>query len=137
MDLPIKGGCMCGAVRFELISEPTAFVACHCRECQYVSGGAPAFSLPIASDQIRMIGGEPKIFENKADSGNSVWRSFCPDCGTPLFAGSSARPERSVVKAGALDDPNGLKLLANVWTSSAPDWAHLDPAIPHFETNPA
>lgn len=57
-------------------------------------------------------------------------------CGAQLFAGSQARPGRSVVKAGALDDPNGLKLLANVWTSSAPDWAHLDPAIPHFEKNP-
>ena len=34
-----------------------------------------------------------------------------------------------VVRLGVLDQPHGLKPTAAIWTSEAPDWASLDPAI--------
>lgn len=135
MDTPIEGGCMCGAIRFELSEDPLAFVACHCRECQYVSGGAPAFSVQVKRSAITVLKGTPRVFESDSETGNKVFRSFCADCGTPLFAGSERRPEFQALKAGALDDSNGLTLQAHFWTTSAPDWAHIDHDIPKFETN--
>ena len=35
----IKGGCYCGAVRYEFEGDVTATFQCHCRECQYFTGG--------------------------------------------------------------------------------------------------
>ena len=37
----LTGGCMCGAVRYELKSEPFDCGWCHCRTCQ-LNSGAPA-----------------------------------------------------------------------------------------------
>ena len=42
MIAPFQGGCACKAVRYEVASEPIAFALCHCRACQYASGGEPA-----------------------------------------------------------------------------------------------
>lgn len=39
MVAPFAGGCRCGAVRYEVSSEPVAFMLCHCRDCQYFAGG--------------------------------------------------------------------------------------------------
>jgi hypothetical protein len=37
---PISGGCLCGAVRFQVTTEPLDAYYCHCRMCQR-TGGAP------------------------------------------------------------------------------------------------
>ena len=53
MVAPFQGGCRCGAIRYEVSSEPLAVMNCHCRDCQYTSGGGfcgvcgtPVFSEP-------------------------------------------------------------------------------------------
>jgi len=35
-----KGGCACGAIRYELTADPMIVHACHCRDCQRITGGA-------------------------------------------------------------------------------------------------
>jgi hypothetical protein len=71
-----------------------------------------------------------------ADSGNEVTRQFCPVCGTHLFAKSSARPQFRVVRAGNLDKPSSIQPSMNIWTSSAPSWACLNPALERVEKQP-
>ena len=50
------------------------------------------------------LDGEPKVYTDAGDSGNSVYRSFCYDCGSSLFARINSAPNRVVLKAGALSD---------------------------------
>jgi hypothetical protein len=80
--------------------------------------------------------GELSEYTRTADSGNSVTRQFCPSCGTHLFARSSARPEFRVVRAGTLADPSSVRPTMNIWSTSAPAWACLDPSLEQIERQP-
>ena len=39
--MKLEGGCYCGALRYVAEGEPAMKAECHCRECQYITGGAP------------------------------------------------------------------------------------------------
>ncbi len=76
---------------------------CHCRECQYISGGGPNFFLLISQGGLEYVLGAPKEFR-RSDLDNAVTREFCSACGTHT---SSHRPgiDGDMVKVGTLDDP--------------------------------
>ena len=129
------GGCACGAVRYEANAEPAAHIVCHCADCQRAGGGAPAHVLPMRRADVTFTAGEDRFkrHEVTAESGNTVFRAFCGECGTPLFAGSEAGPDFMGVKTGTLDDPGLLAPSATIWTNSAQPWEHIDAGIPQFE----
>jgi hypothetical protein len=105
----VTGGCLCGAVRYELNSAPKLSVSCHCRDCQYVSGGAPAHALIMRAEDVTITQGQVKEYWTLSAKGNRVARIFCEVCGTPLFAKNEKHPEFLPVKVGGLDDPSQLE----------------------------
>jgi hypothetical protein len=132
----VTGGCLCGAVRYELNSAPKLSVSCHCRDCQYVSGGAPAHALIMRAEDVTITQGQVKEYWTLSAKGNRVARIFCEVCGTPLFAKNEKHPEFLPVKVGGLDDPSQFRTQANIWTQSAPPWHCLDSAVPRFKEDP-
>ena len=132
-----SGGCLCGALRFEC--DPQQFIAqavCHCRDCQYVSGGSPAPIVAVPEQGFERLKGETKTHSVKAVSGNTVTRHFCPECGTPMFSEISAAPGLKIIKVGTLDDPSQFTPQMSVWTSSAQPWSLVHADIPKFEKDP-
>jgi hypothetical protein len=128
------GGCLCGAVRYRLTAEPVASRICWCRNCQYIaSNGTVSAIFPSASIE---ISGTPGEHVSGADSGNQVRRRFCTQCGSHLFADSTGRVGLTVVRLGTLDDPSSVLPTANIWSTSAPQWACMDPALPKVEKQP-
>ena len=124
-------GCLCGQVRITIGAEPTGARHCWCRLCQYLSAGAGTVNLAFPSDAVQ-VDGDIRWHDSVADSGNAMQRGFCPQCGTPLLSRAEARPAVVIVRAGALDNPSLLAPQMEIWTSTAPDWACLDPDIPHY-----
>ena len=137
MVAPFHGGCMCKAVRYEVTAEPLAVMDCHCRDCQYASGGShtTAVVLPVAAFKITK--GAPTRFTSKGDSGADVTRAFCGTCGSPLFSEPPPGRDIVVVKAGSLDDPSWLQPGGALYASSAQPWAHIDRTKVVFEKMPA
>jgi hypothetical protein len=45
--MKVEGGCYCGAVRYVAEGDPMLKAQCHCRECQYLTGGAPNFFMAM------------------------------------------------------------------------------------------
>jgi hypothetical protein len=135
MVAPFSGGCRCGAIRYEVASEPIAVMDCHCRDCQYASGGSHTTAVVVPAAAFRLTQGTPTRYVSKGDSGKDVARNFCGTCGTPLF---SEPPGGAiwVVKAGTLDDPGWLKPGGALYTSSAQPWAHIDDSKMKFEKMP-
>jgi hypothetical protein len=75
-------------------------------------------------------------YADKADSGRTLYRHFCGDCGSPLYAHRETSPERVVVRMGSFDDPPAAKITVNIWTKSARPWSWIDPATECHPANP-
>jgi hypothetical protein len=135
MDVPFRGGCMCGAIRYECTEAPRRMLNCHCRDCQLGSGSGYSATVIMAASAVRLTKGQTKRYEKTAESGNIARRDFCEICGTPLFASSSGNTAYLGVKAASLDDPGWFKPEADVWVASAHAWDCMDPGIPKFQRN--
>jgi hypothetical protein len=131
----VKGGCLCGAVRYELTEVPRAQVVCHCKNCQKQAG--TAFSVLVASKASDFqLTGEPALYVDRADSGADVNRYFCPRCGSPLYSALPPQPEMVFVKAGTLDDTSELKPQAHIWCDSAWPWTPFPEGAIKIGKNP-
>ena len=116
-----KGGCLCGQIRYTLKSPPALTVVCHCTHCQKASGSA--FSTNIVTQRADLdVAGALSSYDDTADSGNTLVRSFCGKCGSSIMSESSGRPGVAVLKAGTLDDPSIVKPAMQIWTKSAQPW---------------
>jgi hypothetical protein len=102
-----EGGCLCGKVRFRIAAEPTMSGRCCCQACQKLSGAGHTENIAFPKAAIDVTG-ETADYVWTADSGGAVTTSFCPICGSPLFARRTSMPGLKMVRAGALDDPGAL-----------------------------
>jgi hypothetical protein len=130
----LTGGCLCGAVRYELKADPLMCVTCHCKNCQRQAGSALSIIIGVPEDAID-ISGEYKTYNDTGDSGATVKRQFCGDCGSPLFSRVAHPPGVMFVKAGTLDDTSSLQPSFHCYTKSAQKWVELGD-VPGFETVP-
>lgn len=135
MTTLIKGGCICGAVRYVATEEPLAARTCWCRVCQYFAAGNASFNLAFARNAVT-ITGELRDFPLQADSGNHMHRRFCPQCGVHVTSEAEERPQLLILRAGTLDEPQRFRPLASIWVSEAPAWAHIDASLPQFPGQP-
>ncbi|MEJ5975832.1 GFA family protein [Novosphingobium sp. PS1R-30] len=103
---PLTGGCYCGAVRYEAAGEPRLRAQCHCRECQYLTGGGPNYFMMMPVEGFRYVRGEPASF-TRSDIAKPVTRQFCGTCGTHLATRLPDFPAL-VLKVGGLDDPSAF-----------------------------
>ena len=129
----LTGGCLCGAIRYTVNQPVTQLRACHCTHCQKSSGAAGTVNAVLRSTAFQITKGTPRRFDAKADSGRTLHRFFCGDCGSPIYSQRETNPGMVVVRAGTLDSGEGMKITANIWTKSARPWAYIDPAS---EQNP-
>jgi hypothetical protein len=113
MESGYSGRCLCGGVRFRFDDVVEPPVACHCRECQRHSGGfwvavtAIREAVEIVGSRLAWVSVSPKAL-----------RGFCRDCGGYLFW-RPVEGETIDIAFGALDDPNGLRLAAHIYTEEA------------------
>lgn len=130
-----EGGCLCGAVRFEIDTPPAMAGFCCCRNCQKLSGAGHAFRGMVPEGAFRLTG-ETRGYTWRADSGSSVTTSFCAACGTPLCGRSTGFPGMVTFRVAALDDPSGIAPQMAVFVKRRQPWDALAPALPTFPEMP-
>ncbi len=135
MASEFSGCCRCGQIRYTGSAEPMFTGHCHCRDCQYSSGGAYSTIVGVATDALTLEG-ELAGYTVDTDSGNQVTRRFCPTCGAPILSELSASSAMTVLKAASLDDPSWLTPAMHIWTASGQPWAETSPDLPKFAKNP-
>lgn len=134
--MKLEGGCYCGAVRYTVEGDPVLKAQCHCRECQYFTGGQPNDFIGFPEAGYRVTAGAPKAFTHP-DRENAVTREFCGDCGAPILTRALGLPGTVILKVGSLDDPSVFGQPDVVMqTADAQSFHHIPGGIPAFERFP-
>lgn len=118
----ISGACLCGAVTFSgrMTAEPAG--ACHCSQCRRWSGhfwvGAELRAPVISGDSLRWFA-----------SSDEAERGFCDICGSSLFWREQGSL-RTVVAAGAVQPPTGLRLQGHIYVADKGDYYDIADGLP-------
>lgn len=136
MPAPLTGNCLCGAIRYTVGVPITELRACHCTHCQKASGAGGSVNAAVPSSAFKITQGTPKRYDAKADSGRTLYRYFCADCGSPVYSQRATASETVMVRAGTLDNAGEMKISTNIWTKSARPWDYIDPASKQFPGQP-
>jgi hypothetical protein len=121
MDETIRtGGCLCGAVRYELRGNPFKSGLCHCADCRKATGSSFLAYADWRIEQFRFTG----------DVGTFDGRSFCPRCGSRLFNLDATGAE---IYLGSLDDaPSDIRPLMEIWCTRREPWLPVVPGLPMY-----
>ncbi|MBS1885887.1 MAG: GFA family protein [Actinobacteria bacterium] len=118
-ELPLQGGCGCGAVRFEVRAPFLSARYCHCHRCQHRTGTAASASARIASADFALLAGADLIRSWEPTGG--LPKAYCANCGSHLFAGS-LDADAIFVRLGAIEGDPGIRPQLRQWLSSAAPW---------------
>jgi hypothetical protein len=128
-----EGGCSCGAVRYQLSSEPLFVNCCHCLSCQRQAGTAFALNLIIEADRVELLAAAPRPVEVATEDGRIKTTYRCSTCQVAVYGWSAALPGLRFVRAGTLDAPSSIVPDAHIFTRSKLPWVVLDASTPAFE----
>ena len=127
--MEISGGCVCGATRYVLKSQPNTLVDCHCIDCRR-SAGAPYVQWgSVPRTDLVLTKGEPR----KIAYANRL-RSFAACCGTHLFFEDSKDSATIDFTVASLDDPAPFPPHKAIFLEDKLPWVVIDESIPSFET---
>ena len=119
----IDGGCHCGNISYEADIDPEKVIVCHCTDCQALSGSAFRTVAFVPESNFDLQKGSLKIYVKTADSGNKREQSFCPECGTHIYATSVGGDDRVLgLRVGTVRQRAQLRPRKQYWCQSALDW---------------
>ncbi len=132
----IKGGCTCGAVRYQMTSMPMFVHCCHCRWCQRETGAAFALNALIEADRVEILQGQVERVETPTQSGKGQGIVRCVVCHVALFShyaygriGEAVR----FVRVGTLDAPDLCPPDIHIFAASKQPWVELRGDVPVCE----
>ena len=125
--MSLEGGCACGEIRYTLTNAPMIVHACHCRDCQKLTGAAFALNLWIERKFVEARGIEPVAFSVPPGSTGKPHDVYaCPRCSTHLWSKYHAAPgDTLLIRAGTLDDPSAIAPDVHIFTRSKAPWLEL------------
>ena len=112
-----RGRCYCGIIKYEIEEQAEAAFQCHCRECQYITGGNPNTVMAFPKDSFNYVSGNPKFTRQDIDI--AVTRHFCENVAQQLNR-KPCPPKLMIVKVGTMDDPSAFEPQAAIFTCDQP-----------------
>jgi hypothetical protein len=135
--MKIDGRCHCGYITYEADIDPDKILICHCTDCQILSGSAFRVVTYTREDAFNLLSGELKIYVKTSESGNKRPQSFCPECGSPIYAtAGGAGPKVYSIRVGSIRQRNQIVPHAQVWSCSAQPWVKHIGSMRKFEKQP-
>jgi hypothetical protein len=114
------GHCLCGKTSFVLDEQNPTVALCHCTHCQRATGSA--FSINVLAPREKFsVSGPLKAFDDTGDSGKSLRRWFCSECGSPIWSDAETMPGTAIVQGGAFDDTGWIRPAMQIYCESKQD----------------
>ena len=131
---PLRGSCLCGAVRFELAGRPQWINHCHCSMCRKAQGAAFGSFLHAPGQGFRWLAGAERVRRYVSSPGNE--RPFCEVCGSRLPV-LEDEGRHVIIPAGLLDDDPGIRPLVHIHVGSQAPWYEIGAdGLPRFDGYP-
>ena len=130
----IRGGCLCGAIRFEVARFVGPFELCHCSRCRKASGSAFTAMIGVRAEDVSWISGREAIqrFEAPVLKHPPGFRTaFCGCCGSPMpiFAEGD---EWFEIAAGVLDDDPIIRPDRHIFIECGSQWYEIRDDLPQL-----
>ena len=122
----LRGGCFCGAIRYEATGTPYNETLCHCSICRRTSGAPLVAWFSVRPGDFRFTQGNPVAFQSTP----RAVRRFCGGCGTQLTFESRDTPGDVDITTASLDQPNPVPPKDHTRTSSRLSWLELADGLP-------
>lgn len=120
MEHTFTGACHCGAIHFEVHSDPKLIVNCHCDDCKRRNGSAFSTYMAVIESDLKIAKGRDQLKKYQvAESGEKY---FCGECGTPIYNKNYRVPGLYLVFYGASSTTNHFTPSVNVFCSSKHQW---------------
>ena len=123
--LRATGGCLCGAVRYEVRGALRPVVACHCSQCRRMTGHFLAATAARDGDLAIIVDDGLRWYQ----SSPSARRGFCALCGSTLFWRGTGR-DYTAIAAGSIDGATGLELVQHIYTADKGDYYAISDGVP-------
>ena len=131
--MAIKGGCLCGKIRYEVTGPFSGADHCHCSMCRRQHGAAFSTYAEFNPSDFVWTSGEDfvKVYEALLGGG---W-CFCSKCGSTL-AGTDQGKITSVTLGTVEGDP-GIKPGSHIFVGSKAQWHDIYDDLPQIEERSA
>jgi len=131
----ITGSCLCGNVSVAAESDIKMVINCHCTDCQNATGSVHG-TMVFVEEAALEVSGETSSFDHPADSGNTLSKVFCPNCGSQIMGKNTGRQGVVGLRAGIIDQKNLIRPGANIYCESAIASTVMDAELKAFPKMP-
>ncbi|MEJ2060355.1 MAG: GFA family protein [Gammaproteobacteria bacterium] len=130
-----NGGCLCGAVGYQVTGNVERFTLCHCSRCRKATGSAYTSNIMVSEGRVEWTHGEDRIQRFKVPEAERYSTCFCGNCGSPL---PRVIPETGLiaVPAGSLDEDPGVSPQAHIFWASRAEWLTPASYLPEYKEYP-
>ncbi|MBM3459711.1 MAG: GFA family protein [Armatimonadetes bacterium] len=130
MGTSLRGRCLCGAIRIQLIGEPLSCAHCHCRWCRLAHGAAFVTWLGVAEENLVIEAGAECVSWFSASTG--ARRGFCRVCGATLFYAAEVCLGEVHVARACVEDPSAPTPAAHAFSDQQVPWVELVDLLPRI-----
>lgn len=137
MEAMIEGGCACGDIRYVCDAKPITMFKCHCRDCQYATGGPFVAAILVPVQSFKFVKGTPTYYSTPSLRGGENIRSFCGRCGSRLTGGQRPEPWPYMgITASSLDEPRFYDPQVHYFVVHAQPWDLIKDSLPKHDLYP-
>ena len=130
----IRGGCLCGAVRYEVHGRFLRAGHCHCSRCRKHSGAAMGTQGRVRREDFRLVSGADRLRSYRPEGGMA--KAFCKTCGSSLFGGDWPDGPEVSIRLGSVDGDPGIRPEGHYHVGSKAVWHEILDDLPRHEGSP-
>jgi hypothetical protein len=132
MSVTSKGGCLCGAMRYEVDGPLTDASNCHCSMCRRFHGAAFATYAKVGAGHFRWLSGQNLLTVYETSPG--IGWAFCRICGSSL--GVPMDGQLREITLGSLDTDPGVRPAEHMFVGSKAAWFEITDKLPQHDAWP-